>query len=82
MIILDQTSRQIIVEFYEKSKNKSALWVWWNKNIIVSNYEGLKAKRNLYRTVEKAFSELYVSKLITKLDRFLSLHFHNNTIQL
>jgi hypothetical protein len=82
MIILDQTSRQIIVEFYEKSKNKSALWVWWNKNIIVSNYEGLKAQRNLYRTVEKAFSELYVSKLITKLDRFLSLHFHNNTIQL
>ena len=74
-LLFDQISRQIIIEFYEKSKTKSKSWIWWNKNIIVTRYETLKVQRDFDKALNKSIKESLLFKLIAKLDRWLSYHF-------
>jgi len=74
-LLFDQISRQIIIEFYEKSKTKSKSWIWWNKNIIVTQYETLKAQRDFDKAIKKSFEESLLFKLMAKLDKWLSHHF-------
>ena len=68
-LLFDQIERQIIREFYEKSKTKSKTWIWWHKNPIVTHFESLKAKRNFYKAIKKSFEESLLFKLMAKLDR-------------
>ena len=68
-LLFDQIERQIIREFYEKSKTKSKTWIWWHKNQIVTHFESLKAKRNFYKAIKKSFEESLLFKLMAKLDR-------------
>ena len=65
-LLFDQIERQIIREFYEKSKTKSKSWIWWHKNSIVTRFETLKAKRNLDKAIKKLFEESLFLKLIKK----------------
>jgi adenylate kinase family enzyme len=74
-LLFDQISRQIIREFYEKSKTKSKTWIWWHKNLIVTCFETLKAQRDFDKALNKSIKESLLFKLITKLDRWLSYHF-------
>jgi hypothetical protein len=67
-LLFDQISRQIILEFYEKSKTKSSLWIWWHKNIIVTCYEALKAQRDFDKSLNKSIKESLLFKFIAKLD--------------
>lgn len=57
-ILFDQVSRKIIIDFYSRSKGKSKLWIWWNKNIIVTNYESIKAKKEMDIQLKKLFKSL------------------------
>jgi hypothetical protein len=70
-LLFDQIERQIIREFYEKSKTKSKSWIWWHKNSIVTHFESLKAKRNFYKAIKKSFEKSLLFKLMAKLDRFI-----------
>jgi len=70
-LLFDQIERQIIREFYEKSKTKSKSWIWWHKNPIVTHFESLKAKRNFYKAIKKSFEKSLLFKLMAKLDRFI-----------
>ena len=70
-LLFDQIERQIIREFYEKSKTKSKSWIWWHKNSIVTRFETLRAKRNLDKAIKKLFEESLFLKLMKKLDRFI-----------
>jgi hypothetical protein len=74
-LLFDQISRQIILEFYEKSKTKSKSWIWWHKNSIVTRFETLKAQRDFDKSLNKSIKESLLFKLIAKLDRWLSCHF-------
>ena len=74
-LLFDQISRQIICEFYEKSKTKSKSWIWWHKNSIVTRFETLRAQRDFDKALNKSIKESLLFKLITKLDRWLSYHF-------
>lgn len=69
-LLFDQINRKIIREFYEQSKTKSKLWIWWNKNIIVTRYESLKDKRDLDKEINRSIKDLFIFKLITKMLRF------------
>ena len=68
-LLFDQIERQIIREFYEKSKTKSKSWIWWHKNSIVTRFESLKTRRNFYKAIKKSFDESLLFKLMAKLDR-------------
>lgn len=74
-LLFDQISRQIIREFYEKSKTKSNSWIWWHKNSMVIRFETLKAQRDFYKTLNKSIKESLLFRLIAKLDKWLSYHF-------
>ena len=65
-LLFDQIERQIIREFYEKSKTKSKSWIWWHKNSIITRFESLKAKRNFYKAIKKLFEESLFLKLMKK----------------
>jgi len=73
--LFDQIERQIVRKFYEKSKTKSKSWIWWNKNIIVTRFETLKAQRDFDKAIKKSFKESLLFKLMAKLDKWLSHHF-------
>ena len=60
-LLFDQIERQIIREFYEKSKTKSKSWIWWHKNSIVTRFESLKAKRDFYKAIKNHLRNLCFS---------------------
>ncbi len=60
-LLFDQIERQIIREFYEKSKTKSKSWIWWHKNSIVTRFESLKAKRDFYKAINNHLRNLCFS---------------------
>ena len=68
-LLFDQIERQIIREFYEKSKTKSKSWIWWHKNPIVTRFEALRAKRNFYKAIKKSFEKSLLFKLMAKLEK-------------
>jgi hypothetical protein len=74
-LLFDQISRQIILDFYEKSKTKSRSWIWWHQNSIVTRFELLKAQRDFDKAMKKSIKESLLFKLISKLDKWLSYHF-------
>ncbi len=58
-LLLDQISRQIVIKFRRESEAKSKLWIWWNKNIIVTQHENTKAIRNLDKSLKELEQSLY-----------------------
>lgn len=65
-LLLNEIERQIIIGFYEKSKSKSKLWIWWHKSITVSNYEILKAKRDFWKSIDADIEKLFKRKQVRK----------------
>ena len=65
-LLFNQIERQIIREFYEKSKTKSKSWIWWHKNSIVTRFETLRAQRNFYKAIKKTLDESLLFKLMSK----------------
>lgn len=65
-LLFDQISRQVIIDFQQKSKNKGKFWIWYHQNIIVTNYENAKALRKL----DDEF-EIFITKTIDAFERSL-----------
>ena len=66
-LLFNQIERQIIRGFYEESKTKSNGWIWWNKNIIVAQYESTKAQRDFKKAIDELINP-FILKLIKKLN--------------
>lgn len=75
-LLFDQISRQIILDFYSKSKEKSKFWIWWNRNAIVTRYETIKVQHIFDKSVKKWIEKSLVFRLIAKIDRYLYYHFY------
>lgn len=66
-LLFNSFERRIIIDFYERSKTKSKLWIYFHKNQLVSRFELLKAKKDLNNAVMDDFKENSIFKLFRKL---------------
>ena len=66
-LLFNSFERRIIIDFYERSKTKSKLWIYFNENQLVSRFEGLKAKKDLNNAIMEDFKECFIFKLFRKL---------------
>ena len=66
-LLFNSFERRIIIDFYERSKTKSRLWIYFHKNQLVSRFELLKAKKDLNNAVMDDFKENSIFKLFRKL---------------
>lgn len=69
-LLFDQIDRQIIKEFYEKSKTKSKIWVWWKKPIIVAQYERSKAEQKAAKECKEGLEKVF--SVICVLDKYFT----------
>ena len=60
-LLFDEWDRLVIREFYQKSKTKSSFWKWNNKSLIVSEFESLKAKRDLEVAFKKSMLYMFMA---------------------
>ena len=66
-LLFNSFERRMIIGFYERSKTKSKLWIYFHENQLVSRFEGLKAKKDLNNAIMEDLKECFIFKLFRKL---------------
>ena len=51
--LFNEIDREVIRWYYKTSKTKGKFWAWWNKPIVVTQYEVAKAKRDFDKAIKE-----------------------------